>query len=150
MPATVLGRTAYDLTQVLSPSSARSSDHPQLTFSSLRWRPRHGLRTTAVAMSVHMSTHVDSPSLYYQTGETIDQIGLERLCGSAVIVDADKGQWGEITDEDLEQAQVPIREGDIVVLRTGWHRHYWDEERYILKAPGLTKSGVDWLVNRGF
>ncbi|MCV0377504.1 cyclase family protein [Microbacterium sp.] len=145
----VAGRSVYDLTQPLSPQTPRSSDHPAVKFESVRWFSRHGLRTTNITINAHVGTHVDAPALYNHDGASIDEVGLDRLCGTCVVVDVPKDQWGEIGPEDLEASPVPIEPGDIVVLRTGWHRHYWDEERYILKAPGLGKEGIDWLVEHG-
>lgn len=147
MPTTVFGRTAFDLTQPISPRTPRSSDHPQIRFDSLRWRSRHGQKTSTVTMSVHMGTHIDSPSLYYHDGATIDQIGPEITCGSAVVFSGERDDWGEITAADLDRSPEPIRPGDILIIRTGWHRHYADEERYILKGPGLTKDAFDWVVD---
>jgi kynurenine formamidase len=146
MRLTVAGRAVYDLTQPLSPRTPRSSDHPEVRFDNVRWYSRNGLRTSTAFMSVHVGTHVDAPALYFPDGASIDQIPLDKLCGTAVILDVAREDWGEITPADLEASPEPIKADDIVVLRTGWHHHYGDEERYVLKAPGLGKAGVDWLV----
>ena len=147
--AEVAGRRVYDLTMPLSPRTPRSSDHPEVRFDNIRWRSRHGLRTSTVTTSVHVGTHVDAPNLYLHDGLTIDKVPLERLCGTAVVVDVARDDWAEITPADLESSPVAIERDDIVILRTGWHRHYWDEERYILKPPGLNRDAVDWLCARG-
>jgi kynurenine formamidase len=147
MRMTLAGRDVYDLTQSLSPRTPRSSDHPEVRFDNVRWYSRNGLRTSTAFMSVHVGTHVDAPALFFADGQTIDQIPLEKLCGTAVVVDVAKEDWAEITPADLEASPEPIRAGDIVVLRTGWHHHYGDEERYVLKAPGLGKAGIDWMVD---
>lgn len=148
MRPTFLGKDIYDLSQPLSPRTPRSSDHPEVRFDTLRWRSRHGTHTSTASFSVHQGTHVDAPSGKYPDDLSIDQVPLDRLCGPAVFVDVRKDDWAEITPADLEASPEEIKAGDIVVLRTGWHRHYSDEERYILKAPGLTKDAVDWLVAR--
>lgn len=140
--------TIVDLTQPLSAATPRSSDHPEVTFASLRWFSRHGLHTRTIYASLHSGTHVDAPSLYLPEGDNIDDIPIDRLYGPGIILDVQRDQWGIITADDLERAG-DVREGDIVVLFTGWSRFYGkDEETYQLKAPGLDKSGVDWLVSR--
>jgi kynurenine formamidase len=149
MRPVIAGREVYDLTQPLGPRTPRSSDHPEVRIDNVRWRSRHGLRTSTYTTSVHVSTHVDAPNLYFADGPTIDQIPLDRLCGTAVIVDVEREGWSEIGPADLEASAIAIEKDDIVVLRTGWHRHYGDEERYILRPPGLNKAGIDWLVDRG-
>lgn len=149
MSVAFMGKEVLDLTQPLSPRTPRSSDHPEVRFDNVRWFSRHGLRTSTVFTSVHVGTHLDAPALFLHDGATVDQIGLDRLCGTAVVVEAPTDDWAEITPAHLEASKEPIRKGDIVVLRTGWHHHYWDEERYVLKAPGLGKAGIDWLVQKG-
>lgn len=138
----------FDLSQPLAPWSPRSSDHPQVTFESVRWRSRHGIRTSVLHTSVHVGTHIDAPAMYQHDGQTVDQLALDGLCGEAVIVDAPTRDWAPIGPDELN-AGPDVHTGDIVVLRTGWHRHAHDEERYVLKAPGLTRAGVDWLVAKG-
>ena len=137
-----------DLTQPLSPLTARSSDHPEVTFRTLRWYSRNGLKTREITASLHSGTHMDTAALYYARGETIDQVALDRLIGPALFVDCRLGELGAITASHLEEHAGSLTSGDMLVLCTGWHHHMDDEEKYILKAPGLDKSGVDWVVKR--
>jgi len=139
----------FDLTQPLSAKTPRSSDHPEVEFKVLRWYSRNGVCTRTITASLHSGTHLDTAALYFPDGMTVDQIPLDSICGSAVILDIPKGEWGEITPEDLAAATPRVEPGDIVVLHTGWHRYHQDEERYILRGPGLIKSAVDWLIDRG-
>lgn len=146
--ARLLEREVFDLTQPLAPWSPRSSDHPPVTIENLRWYSRHGVHTSVLRTSVHVGTHIDAPTLYFQDGLSIDQLPLDSLCGPGVILDMPSEQWAPIGPAELENGP-EVKEGDIVILRTGWHRFYGDEERYVLKAPGLTREGVDWLVEKG-
>lgn len=135
-----------DLTQPLSPLTPRSSDHPEVHFPALRWYSRHGLKTHEVHASVHSGTHMDTAALYFANGETIDQVSVDRFIGTALFVDCRLGDWGRITADHLEARAGDLKSDEILVLVTGWHHHYLDEERYILRAPGLDKSGVDWIA----
>jgi arylformamidase len=137
-----------DLTQPLSPLTPRSSDHPEVQFPVLRWFSRNGIRTRQIVASLHSGTHVDAPSMYFPDGRTIDELPLEGFCGSGVVVDASLGEWGVITADVLDDIAADVREGDIIALWTDWGRRYLDEETYVLKSPGLDRSGVDWLVRR--
>jgi len=137
-----------DLTQPLSPNTARSSDHPEVQFPVIRWFSKHGIKTRQISASLHSGTHVDAPSMYFHDGATIDQLPLERFCGTGIVVDVALGEWGIITADVLDRVAGEAQEGDILGLWADWGRHYLDEETYILKAPGLDKSGVDWLVER--
>ncbi len=58
--------------------------------------------------------------------------------------------------EDLEQAcarqGVEVRQGDAVLIRTGWIRYYPEARKYISHhegCPGLVADGAQWLVERG-
>jgi kynurenine formamidase len=137
-----------DLTQPLSPQTARSSDHPEVEFPVLRWFSRNGIKTRKIVASLHSGTHVDAPSMYFHDGASIDQLPLEGFCGEGVVVDVSLGPWGVISSDVLDERASEVGEGDILALWTDWGRHYLDEETYILHPPGLDKSGVDWLVRR--
>ncbi|HET6518888.1 MAG TPA: cyclase family protein [Geminicoccaceae bacterium] len=58
----------------------------------------------------------------------------------------------EITVEDLEQAlerqNVELKEGDAVLIHTGWGRHWEDPERYNSGAPGIGVTAAEWLIER--
>lgn len=137
-----------DLTQPMSPNTPRSSDHPEVQFPVVRWYSRHGVKTRTVVASLHSGTHVDAPCLYDPHGLTIDQLPLEKLGGTAVVLDVSGAPHSVISAERLAAARPEVQPDDIVVLWTGWSKHFGDEETYVLKAPGLSKSGVDWLVER--
>ena len=137
-----------DLSQPLSPRTPRSSDHPQVQFPTIRWFSRDGIVTRSIVASLHSGTHVDAPSLYDADGLTIDQLSLDGFWGEAVVVDVALGERGVISAEVLARAANGVRQGDIIALWTDWGRRFLDEETYVLKSPGLDRSGVDWLVDR--
>ncbi|MDE3193529.1 MAG: cyclase family protein [Chloroflexota bacterium] len=138
-----------DLSQPLSRRSPRSVDHPEVEFKTLRTFVTHSSQTHTVYTSVHTGTHMDAPSLYFKDGKNIDEIPVGRLFGPGVILDMTRDDWGIITGDDLENARPRVERGDIVMLHTGWHRFYFDDqERYYLKTPGVDKSACDWLVER--
>jgi kynurenine formamidase len=139
-----------DLTQPLNQQTPRSSDHPEVQFPVLRHYSTHGTKTREVHASLHSGTHVDAPSLYDPQGMNIDDLPLEWFCGSGIVVDMSHlGDWGVITSDVLDRAASEIKEGDIIGLWTNWAQYYLtDEERYVLKSPGLDRSGVDWVVSR--
>lgn len=136
-----------DLSQSLGPHTARSSDHPEVTFRTLRYYSRNGLKTREITASLHSGTHMDTAAMYYPDGETIDQVALDRMIGMATFVDCRVGELGAITADHLEKHAGSFKSGEMLVLCTGWHHYANDEEKYILKAPGLDKSGIDWVVS---
>src|SRR5207237_8673854 len=80
----------------------------------------HPLNISELKVATHAGTHVDAPWHFVPNGRTIDQIPLDDLCGSAVVVPIDRQAREPIAAADLAASPEPIRAGDIVVLATGW------------------------------
>ncbi len=60
----------------------------------------------------------------------------------------------EITVDDLEAAaaQVEVREGDVVLVRSGWGRRFDEGAAYLgadTGVPGVGEAGARWLADRG-
>ena len=113
----------------------------------------------------HGGTHVDAPVHFSESGIPLDEIPLERLIGPAVVVDvtekasADRDYRVGVADlAAWEREHGPIPEGAIVLLRTGFGRHWPDRERYMgtaargpeavagLHFPGLDADAARWLA----
>jgi kynurenine formamidase len=62
----------------------------------------------------------------------------------------------EITVADLEAAAgnagVSFRQGDVILLRTGWTRHWTDSRKYLgldsEGTPGVAAEGAEWLAGK--
>ncbi|OGO24062.1 MAG: hypothetical protein A2144_12300 [Chloroflexi bacterium RBG_16_50_9] len=106
--------------------------------------------TTLITTKFHAGTHLDAPSHVLDGGLTIDQIPLERCYGTGVVVDMrHKKKWDIITAEDLENAKPKIKEGDFVVVNTGWHKYFLTHHYvYMNYYPGFYDSAAEWLVKK--
>jgi kynurenine formamidase len=115
----------------------------------------------------HGGTHVDAPNHFYKDRQTVDQIPLERLMGPAACVDvsakcaADRDYQVSVEDFiDWEQRHNDSLADKIVLLRTGFAKHWPDRAAYLgttatgregvaqLQFPGLDPVAADWLVSR--
>ena len=113
----------------------------------------------------HGGTHLDSPVHFAKGRQTVDQIPLEQLIGAAVVVDVTKQCAGnpdyQITVADFENWEKTngrIATGTIVLLRTGFGKHYPDRKKYLgtdergadavpkLHFPGLDSEAARWLT----
>lgn len=137
----------YDLTQPLWQYSPKTITAPEVEFFEIRGLVQQGVRTNGIRVSLHAGTHIDSPA-HFGFKMTLDEIPLEALCGTGVVLDVKRDEWGVITGEDLANAVPPIQQGDRVILNTGWHHFFDDEQKFMLCYPGLDKSGVDWLLQK--
>jgi kynurenine formamidase len=86
------------------------------------------------------------------------------LVGPACVVDLERlgvGDYDIYGPEHFERWEqdtgIAIRPGDILVIHTGYHRHYpenWadrsdaDETRYFVRHPGPGRSFAEWVLER--
>ncbi|HMQ55059.1 MAG TPA: cyclase family protein [Anaerolineae bacterium] len=104
--------------------------------------------------SIHLATHMDGEIHFWPRGRTIGQIPLEHWIGPGVIADISHlvSNSSVYTPEMIESV-VEVREGDILLLKTGWHRYGWDspdsdEFRYMIKHPGPSADYSQWCIDK--
>jgi kynurenine formamidase len=113
----------------------------------------------------HGGTHMDAPLHFAEGMPSIEEVSLNRLVAPAVLIDVEKKTVDDndylITVEDFvswERRHGVIRDGHIILLRTGWGKYYPDKELYLgtaergpaavskLSFPGLDPRAAEWLV----
>jgi arylformamidase len=104
--------------------------------------------------SIHLATHMDGEKHFWPAGRTIGEVPLEHWVGPGVIADISHlvSDSSVYTPEMIESV-VEVREGDILIIKTGWHEYGWksldsDEFRYMIKHPGPSPDFSDWCVDK--
>lgn len=101
---------------------------PQPAFDPIAKVEEDGYAMTSYTMLNHIGTHVDAPAHQIAGGDTLDEIGLERLVTDAVTIDVShRDPHGPIPLAELEPALDKVRPGDIVLLYSGNARNYGTE-----------------------
>ncbi|ALS25212.1 cyclase family protein [Paenibacillus naphthalenovorans] len=91
-------------------------------------------------------THYDAPAHFLEGGLQNHEVPLDSFIGEAVLVDMLHKEPGSyVTKEDLLQSGADIREGDIVVIRTGWTDQAWGTFRFWDEMIGLSTCAAEWL-----
>ncbi|HEY1921086.1 MAG TPA: cyclase family protein [Streptosporangiaceae bacterium] len=105
---------------------------------------------TEFELASHVGTHVDAPRHFDPAGPAIDELPLEAFCGPAVLSQVTNDPGEPITRADIEQGGPAPEPGDIVIVKTGWGRHYAaaTEELY-RDYPHLDEQAAHWLVSTG-
>ncbi len=99
------------------------------------------------SFTTHTGTHLDAPLHLFKDGKTIDEIQLDRLIGSGVILDFSwKKRCESITAEDLRQAKPDVEKNDIVLVYTGWGEKTYSEEYH--DHPYFTEDAAEWMVEK--
>jgi len=113
----------------------------------------------------HGGTHLDAPVHFAKGKNSIDQIPLEQLMGSALVIDVTRQCAGNadylvtVSDiENWEKENGKIGAGSIVLLKTGYGKLYPDRKKYLgtdergadavakLHFPGLDPVAAKWLA----
>ncbi len=103
--------------------------------------------------SIHLASHMDGEIHFYPAGRSIGKVPLEEWVGPGVIADISRlvSNSSVYTPKMIEDV-VDIRKGDILIIKTGWHKYGWnspesDEFRYMVNHPGPSPDFSDWCVD---
>jgi kynurenine formamidase len=116
--------------------------------------------------SEHGGTHIDAPIHFAENRKTVDQLSIDQLAGTAVVVDV-SGRVGSDADYQIQVSDLQSWEGkhgripdqSIVLLHTGFALHWPDAVKYLgtaekgpeavakLHFPGLHPDAARWLVS---
>nr|MDQ3961950.1 cyclase family protein [Thermoproteota archaeon] len=129
----------------ITPSIRVYPGSPQPSFIPWSKFDRHGYDSEAMFMSTHTGTHVDAPSHFKPGFASIDMISSDRLVCNAVLIRAEKSANQLIGEQDLGDHQ--IREGDAVVIATGWEKHS-GSRNYMTENPGLSEQAARYLARK--
>ena len=144
----------YDLSQPLNQEVFFWPYYPPFEVKYIKRKPEHGVNAQYIMTSNHIGTHLDAPRHFNTKGMTIDEIPLNWLYGPGVIVDlTDEMDDLAVYTPEMIEKRVEVKEGDLLVLHTGWHRYAQfgedaDEERYIHLHPGAHPDMVNWLLKK--
>jgi kynurenine formamidase len=108
---------------------ARYPGIPQPSFRDLARVEDDGYAMSEYHLVNHIGTHVDAPAHQIAGGDTLDDIGLERLVTDAVTLDFRGHDKGALTLADLEPHLDQITAGDLLFLCSGNDAN-WGSEAY--------------------
>lgn len=140
---------------------ARGAPEARTSASGIIVTPEHsGTHIDALAhqaenLTLHGGVHVDDG---VQTSAGFRQLGIDTMApivGRGVLLDVAGAERlapdYSITPQDFEKAakrdNVEVREGDVVLVRTGFGA-LWSQPDAYLRAAGVSSAGSRWLIDR--
>jgi kynurenine formamidase len=123
---------------------------------------KNGYFTRSFWMLEHYGTHLDAPAHFPPGKATVDQIPVKQFFGPAVVLDV-RAEGAKDADYQLPAAHIEewekhhgrIREGSIVLLRTGWAARWPDAQKYRnqdvqgkMHFPGFSAEAAKLLIER--
>jgi kynurenine formamidase len=107
----------------------------------------------------HAGTHIDAPYHFAPLNDghearTVDELPLDWFYGDAVLLDFSAkhpGQTISLTDvtAQLDHIGYAVKNGDIVLIRTGAAKHFSDDPNFTELSRRLELDACRWLLDRG-
>lgn len=182
----ISGARVYDLAQPLYPGAPHFPTHPPFLFALNKLHgefvvPGGGSSASeTITLGGHVGTHIDALNHFSCAGRlfggaeprqsagegvqphSVDTIAplVRRGVLMDVAGDDEIAPDFVVTPENLEaiaaRDRIEVRAGDVVLLRTGWARH-WDNPHHFVTAssgthvigPGPQRPAAEWLSRRG-
>jgi arylformamidase len=118
-------------------------------FEQLHTAAQHGYNTRTLHVYSHSGTHMDAP-LHFAAGDgTIDRIPLEHCVLTAWMADVTRLPPKALTlVQHLGPIANKIKEGQGLLLKSGWSRHVGDPQYYRDNFPRISQELADWCVKR--
>ena len=122
-----------------------------------------GANGQLIEWSNNTGTHLVGPRAFHSGAQAIADIPLTDLCGEGVIVDiSDAVSDYSLYTPKMITERVEVKEGDILIINTGYHRYGWDqpdvenpaaqggidnkEFGYYVRHPGPSPEFFDWAM----
>ena len=107
----------------------------------MHYMAKSGVLSQTLTTTMHVTTHIDAPAHVVQSTPFIDEVPLPHFFGSGIVASIPKKKWEQITGDDLEKAcGNAIRKNDVLILNTGWHKHYEDGDYF----PYFSAKELAW------
>jgi len=114
----------------------------------------NGANGQVITHSNHLGTHLDGEIHFYTAGKDISELNMDYLVHEAAVVDlSDCVADYDVYTSKMVEDRVEVREGDILVIHTGYHHFGWDmptadEVRYMVKHPGPDREFAEWAKKK--
>lgn len=143
------GLEFYDLSNRWGHNMPQWPSSRGISINTHHWHAMDGQLSLEFDGIMHRGTHMDTPIHVLGNTNYLGDYEIYRFFGTGVAVSIPKGKWEVISAEDLENATPRIEPGDIVMINTGSHHKWGDNDDYFLYSPGLYDEAAQWLVDRG-
>ena len=110
----------------------------------------NGANGQILTHSNHLGTHLDGEIHFHTSGKDIAELDMDFLVHDGAVVDLSDacGDYDIYTSQMVDE-RVEVKEGDILIIHTGYHHFGWDqpgadEVRYMVKHPGPDREFAEW------
>jgi arylformamidase len=104
-----------------------------------------GANVSRVSFGSHTGTHVDAARHFFDDGETVDEIPLERLMGPAYLIAVDESR-SSVGANDLERQDLGGHKRILIRTRNS---SFVDDQDFDRDYTFLAPDGAEFLVSKG-
>ena len=126
----------------------------------------NGANGQLLTHSNHLGTHLDGEIHFYTPGRDMASLPMDFLVNDGVVVDLSDvvGDHAHVGAMDafarglknaakMIEDKVEVKEGDILIIHTGFHHFGWDHDtadeiRYMVQHPGPTAEFAQWCYDK--
>ena len=114
----------------------------------------NGANGQVLTHSNHLGTHLDGEIHFYTPGKDIASLDFDFLSHEGAVVDlSDCVADYDIYTPEMVESKVQVKEGDILLIHTGFHHFGWDqptadEIRYMVQHPGPDRDFAIWAKEK--
>lgn len=127
-----------DLSVPLNDQTPVYPGDPMPQFSPAGLLHKDGFVDHSILVGTHLGTHIDAPMHMLEDGKSLDQLSLEQFIG--------KGKLIRLVGDDFDAVKSSdVKEGDIVLFRTGMSEKYHDPV-YFEHYPAMSEEIAHYLV----
>lgn len=139
-----------DLTLPITPGMPVWPGFPNVSVEQTAIRAKDGYTMDHVEMRTHTGTHVDAPLHFVPEGKSLDDYGVQKFMGEAIVLNLTPCENTEtLTADRLEPFADDVEPGDVVLLHTGWDRYHGRTPEWLFEFPHLAEDAATWLADRG-
>ncbi|MGC8976482.1 MAG: cyclase family protein [Candidatus Ratteibacteria bacterium] len=109
---------------------------------------KDGFSAHRFEMSILTGTYLETGSHILPDVRTVDLVPIEELfLDCSIIKLKEKGQREHIKVEELENSGVEVKEGDCLIIYTGWYK-MWNKKNFVLDSPHFDYKAMDWIISK--
>ncbi|MDQ3044184.1 MAG: cyclase family protein [Chloroflexota bacterium] len=124
-------------------------DIPEFTHHRFATVAERGWEADSFSCSTLTGTYLETSKHYYPDRTSIDLVPAERLFLDAVVLQVPRQAREHITLDAVRSVSPELRSGDALLIATGWDRHWWDRDLFVMESPHFERAAMEWLVERG-
>lgn len=153
-----------DLTWTLNDKSPYwpAENYQPFKLTTIATLEKNGVLSKSLSFPEHLGTHLDAPNHFEKAQPSVERLTAEQLFAPGVVIDvslpveSDADYRVTVADiEEWEKQHGRIPDGAVVLLRTGWGRHWTSFDRYKnqdvrgkMHFPGYSAEAARWLVEK--